>query len=275
MFPATSNQTLAFFGATGGVCNAALAHALAAGCFCTALARTPQKLVDMLRTTHNIPLKTIEAHLTVHTGDIKDAAAVFSALRSPNNSSYLVDNIVFGVGGYPVLQWSLWQPITLNDVHICEDGTQTIMDALKSLVSKGIGATSQGVKPLFISISTTGISDKARDVPWLLYPLYCYILHVPHLDKKKAEQLLLNDQGRHIRNCVIVRPTLLTDAAPAGVEKIRIGWEWKGTELERDGEIEAGPQLGWSVGRRDVGAFVFEKVVKEGGWEGKCVSLTY
>lgn len=271
----TPKQALAFFGATGGVCNAALAHALQAGHKCTALARTPQKLIDMLRITHSIPLDTMEAHLAIHTGDIKDITAVSSALRHPQDPLKLVDAIVFGIGGYPVLQWSFWQPITLNDTHICEDGTLTIFRALEHLETEGVVATSQGVKPLFISISTTGISDKSRDVPLLLYPIYRYALHVPHLDKKKAECLLVEDGGRHICDCVIVRPTLLTDAAPAGVAKLRVGWEWKGEEVEKDGAREAGPQLGWSVGRRDVGAFVFEKVVQEGGWDGRCVSLTY
>lgn len=268
-------QTIAFFGATGGVTNSTLAQALSAGYHSTVLARSPQKLIDMLRTTHAIPLETIEKYLTIHTGDIKDVSAVSATLRSPLDASKLVDNICFGIGAYPVMQWSLLQPITLSDVHVCEDGTKTIFSALEQLETQGIVSSSTGLKPLFSSISTTGISNKARDVPLLLYPVYIYALHVPHQDKKKAEQLLINDGGKHIRDCVVVRPTLLTDAAPSGVDKLRVGWEWKGDETERAGVKEAGPQLGWSVGRKDVGAWVFEEVVKEGGWEGRCVSLTY
>ncbi|KAF3051901.1 hypothetical protein E8E11_011405 [Didymella keratinophila] len=268
-------QTLAFFGATGGVTNSTLAQALTTGYHSTALARTPQKLVDMLRTVHSISLETIEKCLTIYTGDIKDVSAVSATLHSPLDASKLVDAICFGIGAYPVMQWSLFQPITLSDIHICESGVQTIFAALEELETQGITASSTGLKPLFSSISTTGISNKIRDVPLLLYPVYIYALHVPHEDKKKAEQLLVNDRGKHIRDCVIVRPTLLTDAAPAGVDRLRVGWEWKGKETERTGVKEAGPQLGWTVGRRDVGAWVFEKVIKEGGWEGKCVSLTY
>ena len=268
-------QTLAFFGATGGVTNSTLAQALTAGYYSAALARTPQKLIDMLRTVHSISLETIEKYLTIHTGDINDLSAVSAALRSPLDPSKLVDTICFGIGAYPVMQWSLFQPITLSDIHICESGVQTIFTALDELEKQGITASSSGLKPLFSSISTTGISDKIRDVPLLLYPVYVYALHVPHEDKKKAELLLVNDGGKHVRDCVVVRPTLLTDAAPAGVEKLRVGWEWKGKETERAGVKEAGPQLGWSVGRKDVGAWVFEKVIKEGGWEGRCVSLTY
>jgi hypothetical protein len=268
-------QTLAFFGATGGVTNTTLALALKAGYHSTALARTPQKLIDMLRTVHSVPLETIEKYLTIHTGDIKDVSAVSAALKNPLDPTKLVDTILFGIGGYPVMQWSFWQPITLNDVHICEDATATIFAALDSLAEQGVTASSAGRKPLFSSISTTGISDKGRDVPLLLYPVYIYALHVPHEDKKKAENLLINDDGRHIRDCVIVRPTLLTDSKMCGVDKLRAGWEWKGAETEREGVKEEGPQLGWTVGRKDVGGFVFEKVIQEGGWEGRCVSLTY
>ena len=275
MSTSTTKQTLAFFGATGGVTNTTLALALKANHHCTALARTPQKLIDMLRTTHDVPLKNIEAYLTIHIGDVKDVSAVSKALRDPNDSSKLVDTIIFGIGSYPKYQWSLWQPITLQDVNICEDGTKTIFSALESLAGQGVAVTSEGKKPLMASISTTGISSKARDVPWLLMPLYQWTLHVPHEDKRKAEQLLLNDDGVHVRDCVVVRPTLLTDAAPRGVGNIRVGWEWKSKDVERRGVREPGPQLGWTIGRKDVGAFVFEKVVSEGGWEGRCVSLTY
>ena len=271
----STTQSLAFFGATGGVTNTTLALALKAHHYCTALARTPQKLIDMLRTAHSIPLETIEAYLTIRTGDIKDVAAVSEVLKSHINSGELVDTIIFGIGSYPKLQWSLFQPITLQDIHICEHGTQTIFSALENLAAQGVTSTSSGAKPLMLSVSTTGISRKARDVPWLLLPLYHWTLRVPHEDKRRAEHLLVNDDGAHIRDCVVVRPTLLTDAAPQGVEHVRAGWEWKGAGIEKEGVKEPGPQMGWTVGRKDVGAFMFENVIREGGWEGRCVSLTY
>ncbi|KAF1923323.1 uncharacterized protein M421DRAFT_425986 [Didymella exigua CBS 183.55] len=268
-------QTLAFFGATGGVTNTTLAKTLNAGYHSTALARTPQRLIDMLRTAHSVPLEIIEKYLTIHTGDVKDISAVSAALKNPLDQSKLVDTIIFGIGGYPVMQRSLLQPITLNDVHICEDAISTIFRALEALEIQGVTQSKTGRKPLFSTISTTGISDKGRDVPLLLYPLYIYVLHVPHEDKRKAEQLLINDDGKHIRDCVVVRPTLLTDVAASGVEKLRVGWEWKGAETEKAGIKDKGPELGWTVGRKDVGGWVFEKVVREGGWEGRCVSLAY
>jgi nucleoside-diphosphate-sugar epimerase len=269
-----SKKTVAFFGATGGVCNTTLAHALKAGHHCTTLARTPQKLHDMLRTAQNVPSETLDKYLTIHKGDSKDISAISAVLKDPQSEGHLVDTIVFGMGSYPKFQWSLFQPITLENVNICEEGTTSIFAALDALANQGVTVSRSGAKPLFISISTTGISDKARDVPMLLYPLYHWTLQVPHLDKKLAEELLINDNGKHIRDCVIVRPTLLNDSAPKGLEALRVGWEWKGKEAEKGGVKEVGPQLGWGVGRKDVGGFVW-KAVLDKEWEGRCVSLTY
>jgi hypothetical protein len=61
-----------------------------------------------------------------------------------------------------------------------------------------------------------------------------------------------------------------------------VGGEWlvrdegegEGGEKMRKRDEEVGPVLGWSVGRRDVGGFVW-RVVREGGWEGKGVSVAY
>lgn len=275
MSASTIKQTLAFFGATGGVCNTTLALALKAEYHCTALARTPQKLIDMLRTAHNISPETLDKYLTVHAGDIKDVPAISKTLRNPQNPSKLVDTIIFGIGSYPKLQLSLLQPVTLQDPQVCEHGTAAVFAALDSLAHLGIASSLAGAKPLFVSISTTGITRKTRDVPLLLVPLYHWMLHVPHMDKQKAEQFLVGDAKKHIRDCVIVRPTLLTDAVPRGVGALRVGWEWKGEHTVVDGVAEVGPQVGYTVGRKDVGGFVFEKVVQQGGWEGRCVSLTY
>lgn len=268
-------QTLAFFGATGGVCASTLALALTAGHTCTALSRTPSKLTTLLLTTYHLPPAVLKTHLTIHAGSISSPAAISLVLKNPTDPTKLVDTIIFGIGSSPVLQWNPLQPITLSDPHVCAAGTGAIFSALEALAAECVVACSAGEKPLFVSISTTGISDKARDVPALLWPVYKYALAVPHEDKRVAEGLLRRDQGGHVRDCVVVRPTLLTDGVARGVAELRVGWEWVGEERVRDGVVEVGPQLGWGVGRRDVGAFVFEKVVCEGGWEGRCVSLTY
>ena len=51
-----------------------------------------------------------------------------------------------------------------------------------------------------------------------------------------------------------VRPTLLTDGEPVGQDKIRVG-------------TEKSPEMGYTISRRDVGTWVFENVVQNGGTE--------
>ncbi|KAF2193105.1 hypothetical protein K469DRAFT_551686 [Zopfia rhizophila CBS 207.26] len=266
----TTKQTIAFFGATGGCASASLAAALRDGHTCTALARTPDKLRNLLTTAHSIPPSTLDALLTIHAGDIKKSSDIQKVLVPSANSGVLVDTILFAVGGTPALQTSIIKPITLTDPHICEAGMSAVLAAISELEKRGVSATKDGRKPLMVVISTTGVSSKKRDVPLLLYPLYHWMLQVPHADKKKMEELIFNDNGAHIQDFVVVRPTLLTDGEPQGISKVRTGWEW-GVKKE----AELGPTLGWSVGRRDVGEWIFRECIVKGGWEGKCATLTY
>jgi len=67
-----------------------------------------------------------------------------------------------------------------------------------------------------------------------------------------------------------VRPTLLWDNEPYGVDKVAAGWEWG----VKKGE-EAGPKMGYTIGRRDVGEWTFQNVIQGEGCEGKCYSLCY
>jgi hypothetical protein len=88
------------------------------------------------------------------------------------------------------------------------------------------------------------------------------------------EELVFKDKGRHVRDFVVMRPLILTDGKARGDSGLRVGWEWGVDGGEERGE-EKGPEIGYYVGRRDVGRWTFEKVICEGGWEGKCVYLTY
>ncbi|KAF2127675.1 hypothetical protein P153DRAFT_368250 [Dothidotthia symphoricarpi CBS 119687] len=268
------NATIAFFGATGGTACSALAHALRSGYHCTALARTPEKLHSMLTSEHKLDASLLTTNLTIIPGHAKDIPAVAKTLISPLSPTHLVSTIFSGIGSLPKFQVSLLNPITLTDMSICFDCTTTIFSALEVLREQNISSAVDGRKPLFLFISTTGLSNKKRDVPFALWPLYRWLLHVPHEDKKKSEELLFADRGGHVRDFVIVRPTLLTDSEPKGAQSVKAGWEW-GLDEARDGVKELGPMLGYSVGRKDVGEWIFKKCVVEGGWEGRCVSLTY
>ena len=72
-----------------------------------------------------------------------------------------------------------------------------------------------------------------------------------------------SENERPISGFVSVKPTLLTSGEGKGWENIRFGQEMK-------------PALGYFVARKDVGEWVFERLVKreiEEGWIGGGVSL--
>jgi hypothetical protein len=274
MSTTTKSKTIAFFGATGGVAGSSLAAALRSGYYCTALVRTPSKLISLLTSQHSIPQSTIDTLLTIQAGNVLDPSACAKVLISPLNPSTLVDTIFFGIGGSPRINWSLWAPFTNDDPTVCQMGMASVLRALSDLANSGISTTNDSRKPQIIAISTTGISDGERDVPWVLVPLYRWALHIPHVDKKEMERLAQSSAGQTTRGYTIVRPTLLTDGEARGLDKVRAGWEY-GDRQHKDVAQEQGPECGYSIGRKDVGGWIFQRVIVEGGWEGRCVSLTW
>ena len=139
----------------------------------------------------------------------------------------------------------------------------------------------EGPGPVVVAISTTGLpTTKARDVPLLLLPLYRLMLANPHSDKEKMEELLAAAPSAYppppdpattptapiIKTYTIVRASLLTNGSRLGAEKVRAGTEEK-------------PAVGYTISREDVGGWVFEQVVENGGrveqWGGRRVTVTY
>lgn len=238
--------------------------------------RTPDKLRSQLALQHSIPTATTDRYLGIYQGDAKDPTAVSPALVSPLDNTLLVDVIYTGIGVYPKFAFSLTQPLPLTDPTICASGAAALFAALDTLAARGVTTTSKGGKPVLIALSATGVNGKKRDVPWVLVPLYRWLLGPAHDDKRNMEKLMLADKGAHVSDVVIVRPSVLTDGVEKGVAAVRVGWEWgQDGEPGEEREREAGPQIGWTVSRRDVGGWVFRKVIVEGGWEGRCVCITY
>ncbi|PVH71526.1 hypothetical protein DL98DRAFT_471545 [Cadophora sp. DSE1049] len=274
----STKSTIACFGATGGCVATTLACALKSGHHCTALARTPDKLRNLLITEYGIPLETINQYLNIHKGDVKDPAGVRTVLVNPVDQTLLVDFIVSGVGAYPTFQLSIRRPLPLTDPTICESAVGAMYTALADLASTSqaqppIVVNSTGQKPLLVLVSTAGCGRK-RGVPLPIYPQYHYLLGGPLADKKRMEELAFKDKGTHVRDFVIMRPLILTDGIAKGDGGLRVGWEW-GVEGVEERLEEPGPEIGYTVSRRDVGTWIFEKAVCQGGWEGKCVYLTY
>ena len=270
----SSTRTVAFFGATGDCAGYCLAASLRAEYTCTALARSPQRLHDSL-TAKGISPDLQSRFLTITQGDIRDTEAVRTVLHpSQTNSTHettknpVVDLIISGIGPNAFyLHPNPLAPIGITDSTICRDASTTILSALLPSQSP-----SPQTKPLLINISTTGITPPSlpRDIPLLYLPLYRWLLHHPHVDKGGMEANLRNlmgegveEENRGIRGFVNVKPTLLTGGEGTGWENIRFG-------------VESEPAIGYFVARKDVGEWVFERLVRrdvEDGWIGRGVTL--
>lgn len=257
----SESKTLAFFGATGDCAGHCLALALKNEHTCTALARTPSKLTASL-TAKGVSPELQTRHLTIIHGDIRDPAIVKQTLTTP--AGRMVDVIISGIGPTSFyLHPNPLAPVGIKDSTLVRDASRTILAALPPDVPAKD-------KPLMINISTTGIPPPGapRDVPLLYLPLYRWLLHHPHVDKGEMEANLRAVMGkseneRPISGFVNVKPTLLTSGEGKGWENIRFGQEMK-------------PALGYFVARKDVGEWVFERLVKreiEEGWIGGGVTL--
>ena len=266
----TIQPTIAFFGATGACINACLALTLQAGYSAAALARTPAKLKKQLL-AQGISEETLSQQLVIIQGDALDVAATKRTLTCGGR---LVTTIVSGLGGRPKFTFNFWRPLqlaTLDNPTICETATRTLFNALQEIYTENPAWTAN--KPLVVFISTTGLTKGPADVPFWMRFLYHQVLTVPHADKRKMEALYRKNMAesdaskRSFRNIIGVRPTLLTGgenvSSGIGLDKIKVGKEQK-------------PALGYSIRRADVGHWIFENVIKNGGqgWEGEMVTLT-
>lgn len=281
-----------FFGATGG-CTLACLSATLSGINTTspsqthirALVRTPQKLTDAL-IARNVPQEAINKHLTVLKGDVKDRQSVEEVLSFPAQQS--VDLIISGIGGAPKITWNPLRPFSLTDPTICADATRSILSALRSVQGEQ-GSRAGAKKPLFVCVSTTGISAKQRDVSILFWAFYHWALAVPHEDKRDMEQqldALMNsrEEERTLSGAVVLRPSLLLDGPAKRGDSIRVGWEWS-PSVQADSK-EPGPAIGYTITRDSVGTWLHDQIIAgcerdEAGrrevrekWSGKMVTLT-
>ena len=254
---------IAFFGATGGCANACLVHTLNAGLHATALARDPVKLTQMLF-AQGISQTVLDDQLLIVKGDIADMTAIKDVLTNNTIRTKhieLAHQIISGVGGAPVMNRSLIKPVTIDNPEICAQATRNIVQALTEIRFPD--------KPSITVLSTTGISDVNEDVPFMLRFLYHVVLADPHKDKKEMERIITENTSPKgvFRGAVIVRPSLLS-----GDQNIEAGQGWKKLRVG----TEENPAVGYSVGRQDVGEWIFEQVVKTGGEShfGHRITLT-
>jgi hypothetical protein len=119
-----------------------------------------------------------------------------------------------------------------------------------------------------------------RDVPLAYYWLYHVLLKVPHADKRAMESVVAKattetGDDSPISGFVIPRATLLQNGESKGLNKVRAGWVPHPDAINAESK-GVKPAIGYSIRRADVGAWIFEQVIKgKGDWVNKCVSLTY
>lgn len=208
------------------------------------VARTPSKLTDMLL-AKGVTQDTITANLVITHGDVKDIHAVKAALQ---RDGVVVDLIVSGIG--MILEWNA-------DSKVCREAARSFIAALKEL--------NPPKKPRMLAISTTGLTEKARDVPIAFTFLYHVLLKAPHEDKRAMEKLIVEATGDDVfASFIIARASLLMNGEAQGREKVRVGTEDK-------------PAVGYTIRRADVGQFIFDDFVMEAGqkWTSQKLTLTF
>ncbi|KAJ5091988.1 hypothetical protein NUU61_006858 [Penicillium alfredii] len=263
--------TTAFLGATGGCVNSCLAHSLQNGFYAVALARTPSKLTSMLL-SQGLVKETLDRQLRIIQGDATDPAAIKATLLNTTTTSdgtpELVSSIISGIGGLPTVRK---MRIEFDHPHICEETTQALLTALREIYAEYPSLPETQSKPLLTVISGMGIEPNNRDdVPWLIRWPFHALLHIPHADKWRMEEILAEKEPRSLfTGVVVVRPgSLLT-----GDHTIKSG---KGLETVRVGTGSGTPVVGYTISRADVGEWVFREIMVEGGqkWIDEKVSLT-
>lgn len=266
---------LAFFGATGGVTNACLVQSLRAGYKCVALVRTPEKLRTQLLGQH-ITEDTLSSQLIITQGNATDKNAVTACLTAGGPGT-LPSTIITGLGAAPkVGGWSLSNPLsfmTIDQPTICGDAAKTLVAAMTDIFAEQPNLKTS--KPALVFVSTTGVTRGPEDVPAAMRTMYHSILKTPHEDKRAMENTYRENvdgppEVKVFRSASGIRPTLLVGGVNAdagrGLWKVKAGTEMM-------------PAMGYTVGRADVGHWMFEYLVKSGDaqrkWEGHMCSLTY
>lgn len=242
-------RTIAFLGASGGCGLAALKQALASeNTLCVALCREPSKLTSVLP-------ETAHPNLIVKEGNAHSATDVADLLTNPKNPSRLVDVVCSSIGN--PMQTSKAGPA---DPNVCDKGTSTLLEALASLRKQGLTGA-----PRITVVSSTGISSMQRDIPLAVWPMYKTLLRGPHADKKAMEERLIASEEK---GWTIVRPSLLTNGH-ATEGRVRVG-----VEDPKSGKLES-KAVGYTISREDVGRWMWEDVLKNGGYADKVVTITY
>ena len=241
----SNTKTVAFLGGTVGVGLSALKHTLAAGHECIALCRTPAKLAALIPLESTPNLKIVE-------GNAHDLSAVTKCIQANDSGERLVDMIVSTIGSRPK------GGIAPEDPQCCRKGAAVMVDAINNL--RNNGATGN---PHIVTFSTTGLSKFGRDYPWVLWPIYGWLLKAAHEDKELMEKRFM-ESGQPF---TVVRASLLNDGATNKTVKV-------GIEDPKTGRESL--NIGYFISREDAGKWTAENLVfkEEKKYLNKIVMIT-
>ncbi|KAF8470823.1 hypothetical protein BDZ91DRAFT_551310 [Kalaharituber pfeilii] len=255
-------------GATRGCGLETLLNLTAAGHECYTLCRSPAQFETTLAERNVDPNAATDKKKLINLvkGDAFNADDVRKIFEVAGEG---VEFVLFSLGGRPTFK----NPLSpkLMPPAIC---SRTINVFLPIFVERFPDPTTQ---PRLVVISSNGLGHQGHsDLPWLLKPLYGWLLKEPHADKEEMERLVnigagikhvdfnplgVQDTKLQLGNVVIVRPALLTE----GIEK--------GTANIREGERLSGA---WTVSRKDVGAFIAKEcALPDSQWRNKGVTIAY
>lgn len=199
--------------------------------------------------SRGVPETAINDHLTLSQGDVLSIDSCKGPLSLHGRPA---DIIISGIG---IVNFSeAW-----SEIRLCGDAVSNILSALQQLRLPK--------KPLFVTLSTTGITTGPRDVPLLFAPLYHIVLANPHKDKRRMEEVVTEhakSEDKAIGDYVIVRMSLLTNGKALGAGSIRVGSEEK-------------PAVGYTISREDAGLWIFDNLVQGDPqrFAGKKPTVTY
>ncbi|KAI7899566.1 uncharacterized protein BX663DRAFT_520496 [Cokeromyces recurvatus] len=177
-----------------------------------------------------------KAKLSIIRGDALDEKAVKETIQG-------TDVVVYSIGSVVDLKSG-----KMVSPGLCHDTMTVLIRVLDHL--------DENERPKrLVVVSTTGL-DGMKEVPYLFRPLYYFLLHEPHQDKQRLEDLV-EHKNKSIHDWIIVRPSLLTNGKLVGDYKANVGIS------------------GYTISRQDVGHFLINHCIEPTTWLKKKVVVTY
>ncbi|KAI8376754.1 hypothetical protein EDC96DRAFT_571661 [Choanephora cucurbitarum] len=174
-----------------------------------------------------------KSKLTLIKGDAMDPVAVRQLLED-------IDVVVSSIGSTIDIKTG-----KMAIPNLCSKSMKVLLEV--------IGQMEKNRPQRLVVVSSTGLDDSS-DVPCLFRPMYKYLLHEPHEDKREMEKMVINQNV--IPDWILARPSFLKNGKVTG-------------------KYRAGENLcGYLVNREDVGHFLLNQCIEQDEFLQKKVVVT-